>query len=42
MGQVFREASGKYAAKIDPETPPPLIYQEIVPFQSEYKHSAII
>ena len=42
MGQVFWEASGTYAAKIDPKTPPPLIYQEIVPFQSEYKHSAII
>ena len=42
MGQVFWEASSTYAAKIDPKTPPPLIYQEIVPFQSEYKHSAII
>ena len=42
MRQVFWEANGKYAAKIDPKTPPPLIYQEIVPFQSEYKHSAII
>ena len=42
MGQVFWEASGTYAAKIDPKTPPPLIYQEIVPFQLEYKHSAII
>ena len=31
-----------YAAKIDLKTPPPLIYQEIVPFQSEYKHSTII
>ena len=31
-----------YTAKIDPKTLPPLIYQEIVPFQSEYKHSAII
>ena len=27
---------------IDQKTPLPLIYQEIVPFQSEYKHSAII
>ena len=42
MGQVFWEASGTYTAKIDPKTLPPLIYQEIVPFQSEYKHSAII
>ena len=42
MGQVFWEASGTYAAKIDPKTPPPLIYQKIVPFQLEYKHSAII
>ena len=42
MGQVFWEASSTYTAKIDPKTLPPLIYQEIVPFQSEYKHSAII
>ena len=42
MGQVFWEASSTYIAKIDPKTPPRLIYQEIVPFQSEYKHSAII
>ena len=45
MGQVFWEASGTYIAKIDPKTPPQhnsLIYQEIVPFQSEYKHNAII
>ena len=27
---------------IDQKTPLPLIYQEIVPFQWEYKHSAII
>ena len=42
MGQVFWEASSTYIAKLDPKTPPRLIYQEIVPFQSEYKHSAII
>ena len=40
--KVFWEASSTYIAKLDPKTPPCLIYQEIVPFQSEYKHSAII
>ena len=42
MEQVFWGAKGTYAAKIDSKTPPPLIYQEIVPFQSLFKHSAII
>ena len=38
----LRGQQTSYTAKIDPKTLPPLIYQEIVPFQSEYKHSAII
>ena len=42
MGQVFWEARSIYAAKIDLKTPPRLIYQEIVPFQSEYEHGVII
>ena len=41
MGQVF-ERLQVYAAKIDLKTPPCLIYQEIVPFQSEYEHGVII
>ena len=42
MGQVFWEARCIYAAKIDLKTPPRLIYQEIVPLQSEYEHGVII
>ena len=42
MGQIFWEARSIYAAKIDLKTPPRLIYQEIVPFQSEYEHGVII
>ena len=42
MGQVFWEARGIYAAKIDLKTPPRLIYREIVPLQSEYEHGVII
>ena len=41
-GAGFWEASSTYTAKIDLKTLPPLIYQEIVPFQSEYKHIPLL
>ena len=41
MEQVFLKASGAYLATVDPRTlPSPNL--ETVPFQSEYRHSAII